>query len=483
MIRAVHQAERSVSEQSSQEHPLQVPRRTTPTWEIELLISGALVFSLFSLREPLENYFISVRPMATELVQPLIIYSYLYSKLVLFVLLITFVLHLAARARWVALVGVHSIYPQGPRWDNLSGGPMTKRLTRETVGDMDEAIEHADNQASLVFGYGILAAQLSLMILVVSLVFFGLLTLLRLLGVPQRGEYLIVGGFAAFLILPMLVDNYVLPRLRPDSWLQRATLFMLRISFGLSLHRLQQPLNSLVTTNFGGKRGTWVLVGVIYGVLGLASLDTFVRMEGLRGVRGAALGETERDFGLLPSHYARYRTGSLRFSASPFIDDEIVGGPYLRLSIPYRAHKHDEIFAERCPDQGAEPDETASTEQRANAERALLQARVTCFGRLFGVQLDGVPLPDLEFHRLQGPDDGLDGVMTFIDVRGLRNGPHALRLEHLDRSVLDEAGDSAAAGDGTLPPQATPSPPDEVGDSADAGDRAPPRPHIIEFWR
>ena len=111
--------------------PLQVPGRTTPTWEIELLISGALVFSLFSLREPLEWAMLRWLPVATDGWRMLLIYAYLYGKMVLYTLLLTFSVHLAARARWVALVGVHSVYPHGPRWENLSGGPAARRVARQ----------------------------------------------------------------------------------------------------------------------------------------------------------------------------------------------------------------------------------------------------------------------------------------------------------------------------------------------------------------
>ena len=429
---------------------LQVPRRTTPTWEAELLISGAVVFSLFSLRQPLEDYFTSSWPVVTELLQPLVMYSYLYAKLVLFVLLITFVVHLAARARWVALVGVHSIYPGGPRWDNLAGGPLAKRLTRETVGDVDEAIERADNQASLVFGYGILAAQLSLMIMVVSLVFFSLIALLRAVGVPERHEPWIVAGLVVLLVLPLLVDKYLVPRLAANNVLTRLITWLMRVSFGLTLSRLQQPLNSLITTNVGGKRGPWVLIAVIYSVLALATFDTFQRLDRGHSLRGNALAETERDFGLLPTHYAGYRKGALRLSVSPFIESEVIRGPYLKLTLPYQARRHDALIERACPPTEIENESPA---QRRELERRSWQARADCFGGLFQIQLNGRALGDLTFHRIQGVDDAVDGVVAMIDVRDLGPGRHILQLAHLDAARTD----------------------------ADPDD--PPPPHLIEFWR
>ena len=429
---------------------LQVPRRTTPTWEAELLISGALVFSLFSLRQPLEDYFASSWPVVTELLQPLVMYSYLYAKLVLFVLLITFVVHLAARARWVALVGVHSVYPDGPRWENLAGGPVAKRLSRESTDQIDEAIERADNQASLVFGYGILAAQLSLMIMVVSLVFFSSIALLRAIGVPEQHEPWIVAALVALMVLPLLIDKYLLPRLAPTHVLTRMMTWLMRLSFGLTLSRLQQPLNSLITTNVGGKRGPWVLIAVIYSVLALATFDTFQRMDRGHSLRGDALAETERDFGLLPTHYARYRKDSTRLSATPFIESEVARGPYLKLTLPYQARRHDALIEKSCPATAIEGEDAA---QRRESERRSWQSRTDCFGGLFQIRINGRAMNNLEFHRLQGVDDAVDGVVTMIDVRDLGPGRHTLQLAHLDPETLD----------------------------ADPDKPAPP--HVIEFWR
>ena len=450
-------AEPSMSQTPDSEPRLQVPGRTTPTWEIELLISGALVFSMFSLRQPLEDYFTATFPLVTELLQPLVVYTYLYGKLTLFVLMITFVVHLAARARWVALVGVHSIYPAGPRWDNLSGGPVTRRLTRETVGQIDEAVERADNLASLVFGYGIVAAQLSLVIMVVSLILFSFIALLRLAGVPERFELWILGAFLLLMILPLAIDKYVLPRLAESHWLTRPTTWLVRASMELSLQRVQQPLASLITTNLGGKRGAWLLMLVVYGVLALVSLDTFQRLDRGHSLRGDALAGTERDFGLSPMHYAPYRTGALRLNVAPFIESEVVSGPYLKLTLPYQARRHDQLLARSCQEVPLESRPEDPTVPR-EAELARWQARANCFGRLFDIRLNGKPVPNLEFHRLQGVDDAVDGVVAMIDVRDLGPGRHTLQLAHLD----EDFGKAESDADG----------------SAGAGQL-----HVIEFWR
>ena len=56
---------------------LRLPKRTTPTWDIELLISAALVISMFQLVEPLELWFGKWSALATPSREPVVVYSYL----------------------------------------------------------------------------------------------------------------------------------------------------------------------------------------------------------------------------------------------------------------------------------------------------------------------------------------------------------------------------------------------------------------------
>ena len=59
------------------------------------------------------------------------------------ILAMTFALHLLLRAHWIALVGLHSIYPDGVRWDRLRMGPIQRELERRRERPAADAIERA----------------------------------------------------------------------------------------------------------------------------------------------------------------------------------------------------------------------------------------------------------------------------------------------------------------------------------------------------
>src|SRR5687767_652111 len=78
-----------------------VPRGTTPTWEIEMLLSGAVVFALMQVPGALDSTFdrLFLRLDGTFGIAALLVYS--YTKAIVYALILTFLFHLAARAYWI----------------------------------------------------------------------------------------------------------------------------------------------------------------------------------------------------------------------------------------------------------------------------------------------------------------------------------------------------------------------------------------------
>ena len=142
----------------------QLPEKTTPTWEMELLVSGATIFGLLQLPDLLDRgYFRAMNLMPDTYSAPLM-YLWLYSKVAVVSLVITFLAHLCLRGYWVAIVGMNSVYPGGIRWDRFELGPLEReRLTTQAPAQqIAEAIERADNRATRVFGGGVSVAMLFL---------------------------------------------------------------------------------------------------------------------------------------------------------------------------------------------------------------------------------------------------------------------------------------------------------------------------------
>src|SRR3954462_15253430 len=80
---------------------------TSPTWELELFLSGAFVFATFQLPGLIESAYSRIAPHVTDATEPILLNGVLYAKAIAFTLVAMFSIHLVMRAYWVALMGVH----------------------------------------------------------------------------------------------------------------------------------------------------------------------------------------------------------------------------------------------------------------------------------------------------------------------------------------------------------------------------------------
>jgi hypothetical protein len=128
----------------------------SPTWELELLLSGAVLVALFQVSGVFDRTFDRVEPHTTRATAMPLFFAYLYGKAMVLALIATFVLHLASRGYWVGLVGLNSVFPNGVRWDQLRYGPITRELIRERLPALPPIIARLDNFCSALFSFGFL---------------------------------------------------------------------------------------------------------------------------------------------------------------------------------------------------------------------------------------------------------------------------------------------------------------------------------------
>src|SRR5690606_27263261 len=144
-----------------------------------------------------------------------------------YALIATFLVHLTARAYWVALVGIASVYPDGIRWDKYVGGPIAKRELQRQIPSVPALVERADNMSSLVFAFGLVVVMSSLLGAALALPAVAIAILLSetvLAGVPLHS---LMGGMLLVLLLPLmgigLADKLLGRRtggFRPPRWFE-----------------------------------------------------------------------------------------------------------------------------------------------------------------------------------------------------------------------------------------------------------------------
>jgi hypothetical protein len=416
--------------------------RTTPTWEVELLISGVAVFAMLQLPGQLDDALLALEPRLDGNWRQLAILTYIYAKSAATILAITFVLHLLLRARWIALSGMHSVYPDGIRWDKLKSGPVMQRIEMARAQPLPETIERADNRASVIFAIGVMMAQMMVAIAVVAAAAFVIALLLYsatgLMGVPGWLTVIFTVVMLPY-IAALLVDQKYGARMHEGGRGQRLLHRILDAYARIGFSRGSNPVMTVLASQDGDRKTMLMTTGVM--LLSLCSVVLSLVM--------LASPEQLGSYGMFPradalatdvdgAHYDDQRD-PLRDGARPYIQSAVVTAPYLRLMVPYQPRRDEAAMRASCPHADALPKPAQAT------------ARLACLAALHPVALDGAPLEHLRYDAGSDARTDRPALVAMIDLRGLPPGRHELRVGRPLRSDMPQKKDNPDPGYDAIP--------------------------------
>jgi hypothetical protein len=398
----------------------QLPAKTTPTGEMELLISGATIVGLLQLPNVLDHLYYRTVNMSPSDYMGVLMPLWLYSKGGVVTLVLTFLAHLSLRGYWVALVGMNSVYPGGILWENLGLGPITReRFARSKDGGMDEAIERADNRATRVFGVGVAFA-----VLMLALSTIALLALVACVAVDALfGEGYTTAVFFTVIALAALpgfitwmVDRRFGESLSAHPGLRRAIGGMIDGYGKWGIGPRTNPLIALFRSHVGRARFASTVVLVLMPILFAIVLQNsmargrlpFGLFVGISGTDVYSATASPADF------YEDERGDPWRMTPLPHIPSRIVDGPYLQLYVPFIPRLHGAALPGACPElQGA-----------GNADA---RTRLDCLARMISLQLDGSPVA-VPLDATTDAATGQPGMLAMVPIASLGSGRHELSL-------------------------------------------------------
>ncbi|MFT3896360.1 MAG: hypothetical protein QM719_01450 [Thermomonas sp.] len=396
--------------------PHHLPRHTTPTWEVELLISGVAVFAMLQLPGWLDDRVFALLPrLGADWADPATL-IYIYAKSAAIILAMTFALHLLLRAHWIALVGMHSIYPDGVRWERLRMGPIQRDAERRRARPAADAIERADNRATTVFAIGVMLATVMLWLTVI--VFAGYLvgiSLAREFGIDVDPA-LLFAALGMSILMPYiassLFDRHFGHRLAPDSWLARLLSRVMSFYSRIGMGRWSGAMR--LVASHEGERGMMLVTVLVFAIACTSAILSFKFLKDPREIGDYAAFPAFADGSRTvdSAHYDDQRDAAHDPSVA-YIQSAISIGPYLRLTVPYDPRR-DAAAMHGC----AIP---------AGTSDAKAAARLDCLQSLHGVQLDGTPI-DLQFELGSDARTDRPALVAMIDVRALAPGRHELQV-------------------------------------------------------
>jgi len=412
-----------------------LPGHTTPTWEVELLISGVAVFAMLQLPGWLNDRLMFLLPRFEDSLRASLIMVFSYSMGAAVILAATFALHLLLRAYWIALVGMHSVYPDGIRWERLRMGPIERQVMQHRDGDFAAMVERADNRASVVFATGVALATILLVltVLVVGLFAAGM-TIAMALRWQVHAERVLLIGIAIVLgpsLLISLLDRRWGARLPEGNPLRRliAAGFNLYARFGfankggvlgmLSSHHGRWRVQAIATAAIAV-----CLCGAMFGQLAMRAPERLGSYAGFPRF-------DKHTVNMVDAAYYDDQRDPLRSRMVPFIQSAEIDGHYLRLTVPYQPDRDAAAMRRTCP--------AAAKIDDADARAA---ATLHCLAALHPVTLDGKPVAGLRYDAGSDAQTERPALVAMIDVRALAAGRHELAI-----ADASPAGDDPSLSD------------------------------------
>jgi len=425
------------------------------TYEMELLVSGAVVFALLQLPSVVGAAFERYQEGLAGDLRLIAGMAEGYVMLVLAVLIGAFLMHLALRAYWIGLVGLESVYEGGIRWERLKMGPLTRRNLQDRIGSLARVVDRVDDLCSLLFSFGFVVVLIFLYSLAVLALAVAAGFLVAELAFGGRHLAVLVWTFfmagLALQALPPALDRRFGETLVPGGRAARALGRLVRAGYRVSPVRWAGPIILTLSSNLTENRVAAVIVAVCL-IFGAGQVGGALAGRGLFHVDSRKYFPTDlRRDGIDPRHYRDRRDTDGAGPPMPSVQSLLIRDPYLELVVPYLPRRHNELIQEECPDLASFRRTGMSFIGVETTDRTHTDAAAACVGALFEVRLDGRTLADPRWDFTLEPGSERSALVTVLPVGELAPGRHELEL--------------------SVP-----------GRRATSADRRPER-HLIPFWR
>ena len=383
------------------------------TDELELIISGLTIFALFSIPGWL---FDKIAHIYTHLSTSLAIAGTVGTTVLAgtsYGLAACFVVHLMARAYWVGLIGLRSVFPDGINWSKTPGlGPLGRQYYRETLPDLDTVIQNTDRLASSLF------AVISMLTL--SVLWFGTILVVILVvsgaigtrfGLTNTGIGIgTVALLVLFLGVPILVyflDAQLasrVTRLRDNRIFSGLVRFLRRIAGLAYPQRLVLPVQLTLQSN---TRPVAFFIALILSMIIIVAVG---------GTRAAAwrnftlsgeftyLDTAQVQEGFRSTYYEDMPSPLDRIRGYPRVDSFNQSGSFVRLFLPYYPVRDNLVLDQLCGSAEKTPD------------------RVACLRQLWTVSVEGTPVPMADFQSAERADLAMLGLIGLVPLAGLEPG-------------------------------------------------------------
>ncbi|MBK9336504.1 MAG: hypothetical protein IPM98_07895 [Lewinellaceae bacterium] len=408
------------------------------SWNLELIISGAAVFLasyLPGVVNRAQHYFLnnlatSESPGKNAL--PLLAYT--FGEIIAWLLVAAFVCHFIMRAFWAGLVGLHAVYPEGIKYEQLPGQTdFSREQARKRFGRLDDYILRMDRLCNQVFSAAFLAALYGLGISFAYLLVFSMMHLVPLFIPGETGKLTSIALLMLFVLIALLPAIFLMllrnkrftDNRRLQYWSDVANWITPRIVLPLVFHPINY-LNLTFSSNVPRKRfyaTLTVMMVLLFSVVLYSYFQTMLDLSGRTGSAfhtyfaqgaGANLLDSRRYDNLRPEGQALPKVS---------IPADVVFEPFLRVFVTY-PKALDGQLAQVCTP-AVFPDSLPRSVRRHIADSLHLQ----CFSQFFRVSINDSLLAPAAWIFHQHPTENTRGLLTYLPTGQFRPGKNILLIQ------------------------------------------------------
>ena len=418
------------------------------SWQLELLISGFVIFLLLGAWEPLRELQIDTNYLSYSIQRS---YTLEVPVTILFLgwifLLFNLFLHVLLRGLWISTLGLR--YVSGDiDYNSLGYSTRFAAYLRKRIGTFDRYIERLENLCSVIFAFTFL-----IIFVFISMGLFILFIGLTANGMSIIKDYLVNDGdnglrwFAIppfiFLLFGLIyfIDFLTLGFFKKKRWMYKWYIPIYKFMSVITLSFLYRPMYyNLIDNKFGRWIG-FLLVPYILLILVITSFNFETH---------PFFPEDGSDKLLFYKDYYDNLIEEGHLILDPTIPDPYVKNDYLELFIPYLPTRVDSVIARICP--GFEPmkrtrlktgivivnnDDLSDEQIEAKADSSF-----NCLTQAYQIIINDSTYQNLSFYLYEHSNNNVRGLKSVIDIQQLPRGEHHLKVQRRRYKRRKEMPDS-----------------------------------------
>jgi len=411
------------------------------SWNLELVVSGAAIFSTSFLPEltdrAIASYYENYQVSSDIYNQVLPTLAYSFGKAASYLLIFTFIVHFIVRAFWIAIVGLRAVFPQGINFENIPNtNKEMAKMYKEKFGTLDGFIVRLDKLCSQIFSIAFVLVLFSCMMALLYLLGFvctiGFKTYFPEFYGKTKPILLAIGvlimGFSSLIMAVGTKEKY---REHPIIGKLYMAIVGKSTFLYMGMYKPIQYINFTFGSNMPRKKyfKAVLLIGFVFFTTAMSIyVSKLFEHVGIPIMESRSFYSTGTAEHRLSSSFYDNQRAENDEMAEASIQSDIIEEPFLKLFINY-TKVLDEDLSMICK-------EPVLADSLRNSEKRLIKdkARLSCLGEYFQIVLNDSTISSAEFFFEETAQ--AKGLKTYLSTEKCKIGRNTLYIKTIQIDSL-----------------------------------------------